>query len=46
MAGSGLKETLSVIYASNSVDKMLSGHTYARAVRGYITTFSVIDICC
>ncbi|KAF0716418.1 SWIM-type domain-containing protein [Aphis craccivora] len=36
MAGSGLKEVLSVVYAPNSVDKMLDGHVYARAVRGHI----------
>jgi len=35
MAGSGIKETLSVIYAPNAVDKMLNGHAYARAVRGH-----------
>ncbi|KAL4105063.1 hypothetical protein QTP88_020338 [Uroleucon formosanum] len=36
MAGSGLKEVLSVVYAPKSVDKMLDGHAYARAVRGHI----------
>lgn len=36
MAGSGLKEALSVIYAPNSVDKILNGHAYSRAVRGHI----------
>lgn len=35
MAGSDLKEVLSVIYAPNSVDKMLNGHAYVRAVRGH-----------
>ncbi|GBM02352.1 hypothetical protein AVEN_31260-1 [Araneus ventricosus] len=35
MAGSGLKEVLSSIYASNSVDKILTGHAYSRAVRGH-----------
>lgn len=36
MAGSGLKELLNVIYASLSVEKMLSGHAYAQAIRGYL----------
>lgn len=36
MAGSGLKELLSVICAPVSVDKMLTGHAYARAVRGHL----------
>lgn len=36
MAGSGLKEVLSLIYAPVSVDKMLTGHAYARAVRGHM----------
>lgn len=35
MAGSGIKEALSVIYAPNSVDKMLNGHAFARSVRGH-----------
>jgi len=35
MAGSGLKDILSLIYATNTVDKMLSGHAYARAIRGH-----------
>lgn len=35
MEESGLKEALSVIYAPNSVDKMLNGHAFARSVRGH-----------
>lgn len=35
MSGSGLKELLSTVYASLSVDKMLQGHAFARAVRGH-----------
>lgn len=35
MQGSGIKEILSVIYAPNSIDKMLNGHAYSRAVRGH-----------
>ncbi|GBN55532.1 hypothetical protein AVEN_51159-1 [Araneus ventricosus] len=36
MRGSGIKEVLSLIYAPNSLDKMLTGHAYARAVRTHI----------
>ncbi|GBM07447.1 hypothetical protein AVEN_26508-1 [Araneus ventricosus] len=32
MQGSGIKEVLSLIYAPNSLDKMLTGHACARAV--------------
>lgn len=35
MDGSGLKEALSTAYASNSVDVMMNGHAYARAIRGH-----------
>lgn len=35
MDGSGLKEALSRIYATNSVDKMLNGHAYSRSIRGH-----------
>ncbi|KYN00649.1 hypothetical protein ALC62_08572 [Cyphomyrmex costatus] len=35
MAGSGIKEVLSIIYAPNSVDKILNGYAYAKAVRGH-----------
>lgn len=52
MDGSGLKEALCTIYASNSVDKMLTGHAYARAIRGHFlvhlalstTVFSSLDL--
>lgn len=36
MDGSGIKEALSQIYASNSVDKMLDGHAYSRSIRGHM----------
>lgn len=36
MAGSGLKELLCTIYAENSVDKILNGHAYSRAVRAHM----------
>jgi len=35
MADSGLKEIMSVIFAPNSVDKILLGHAYSRAVRAH-----------
>lgn len=35
MDGSGLKEALGKIYATNSIDKMLSGHAYSRSIRGH-----------
>lgn len=35
MGGNGLKEVLSVIFAPNSVDHILSGHAYSRAIRGH-----------
>lgn len=36
MGGSGLKSILSLIFAEGSVDKILNGHSYARAVRAHI----------
>lgn len=36
MAGSGIKELLSVIYAPISVDKILTGHAYGRAIRAHL----------
>lgn len=35
MAGSGLRDLFCQIYAENSVDKILNGHAYSRAVRGH-----------
>lgn len=35
MQGSGLKEVLAEIYAPKSLEKMLDGHAYARAVRAH-----------
>ncbi|KYN02784.1 hypothetical protein ALC62_06362 [Cyphomyrmex costatus] len=43
MAGSGLKELLMTIYAPNSLDKMLKGHAYARALRAHILTHLVLS---
>lgn len=36
MGGSGLTESFCELYAENSVDKILNGHAYARAVRGHL----------
>lgn len=36
MAGSGLKDLFTTIYAENSVKKMLAGHAYARAIRAHM----------
>lgn len=35
MAGSGIKEVFSTIYAENTIDHILSGRAYARAVRAH-----------
>lgn len=35
MAGSGIKEVLSTIYAENTIDHITSGRAYARAVRAH-----------
>lgn len=42
MAGSGLKELLTTIFAENSVDKILTGHAYSRAVRVHILIHYVL----
>ena len=36
MAGSGLQEVLQVVYASNTVNHMLSGKAVSRALRGHL----------
>ncbi|CAH0757850.1 unnamed protein product [Diatraea saccharalis] len=38
MKESGIKELWSCVYATNSIDKMLMGHSYARAVRAHMLT--------
>lgn len=43
MAGSGLKELWSTIYASNSVIHMLTGHSYSRALRAHLMTYLVLS---
>ncbi|CAH2107273.1 unnamed protein product [Euphydryas editha] len=42
MGGSGLKELLCIVYAPLSVDKMLQGHAYARAIRGHFMATTVL----
>ena len=41
MAGSGLKECISQVYAEGSVDQMLSGKAVSRAVRAHL----LVDSC-
>lgn len=43
MAGSGLKELLCIVYAPLSVDKMLQGHAFARAVRGHFLATTALS---
>lgn len=37
MGGSGLADIFNNIYATNSVDKIMTGHAYSRAVRAHIS---------
>ena len=38
MAGSGLEELWSTVYASSSVSHMVTGQAYPRALRAYFLT--------
>ena len=42
MAGSGLNKGLSICYAPVSVQNMLTGHAYARAVRGFTLVYAAL----
>lgn len=42
MAGSGLKEAISQVYAEGSVEQMLSGKAVARAVRAHFLFYNRI----
>lgn len=42
MEGSALKEVLATIFEPNSIRKVMSGHSYARAVRAHILTQLVL----
>ena len=44
MGGSGLKELWSLIYAVDSVEKMLNGHAYGRALRAHFLTQLALKI--
>lgn len=43
MAGTGLDVVLSQVYAENTVNHMLSGKAYARALRGYLMVDSSLN---
>ena len=38
MGGSGLSELWSIMYAANSIGKMLTGHSFARSLRAHFLT--------
>ncbi|XP_071642214.1 uncharacterized protein [Temnothorax longispinosus] len=42
MEASGLSELWSTVYASVSVEKMLSGHAFARALRAHLLTYQAL----
>lgn len=42
MNGSGLKELFQVAYAPASVEKMLTGHAYARALRAHLLAHAAV----
>ena len=44
MDGSGLKQLWSTIYAANSVDKMLSGPHFTRALRVHMLTHTALAV--
>ncbi|KAJ8668754.1 hypothetical protein QAD02_000013 [Eretmocerus hayati] len=44
MLGSGLEDMWYTVYAQESVKKMLTGHSYARAVRAHILSFTAISL--
>lgn len=47
MSGSGLDDLWSVVYAPQSVTKMLNGHAFARSLRAHILTLTALgDIIC
>lgn len=43
MDGSGLKKALCEIYAEKSVEKMLTGHDYSRAIRGHFLMYQALS---
>ena len=44
MNGSGIEEVWATIYAKNSIVHMMSGHSYARALRAHILTYLALTI--
>ena len=44
MSGSGLKDQWSHIYAVDSIDKMLTGHAYARALHAHLLTQAALAV--
>lgn len=42
MNGSGLKELLATAYASNTIDHMLTGHAFSRAIRGHLLVYAAL----
>lgn len=44
MDRSGLEDLWGVVYAGESVKKMMSGHAYSRAIRAHILTFTALGI--
>ena len=44
MRGSGLKDQWSHIYAVDSIDKMLTGHAYARALHAHLLTQAALAV--
>lgn len=43
MAGSVIKDSLSIIYTEGSIDKMLSEYSYARAVQAHIILQQILS---
>ena len=43
MAGSGLRDVLELIYASNDVDHILTGKAIAHAVRGHFIVDAAVN---
>lgn len=43
MTGSGLKELFHTVYAMNSIDKMMEGHAYSRALRAHFLAYVALS---
>ena len=43
MRGSGIETLLGTVYAQNTVDHMISGHAYARALRGHFLVCAALN---